>query len=138
MQYKIPVQIENEDPIFLGLSLKQLAIVMIFFWVAYSVFQSLAPAFWNEVALIPTIIIATIWVSIAIFKFSEMTFVVFVLAFLRYKLNIDVRTWRKGVDSYSPLDIWYIVSEDKKLENKVDFDDKLSKMKELDEKLEKI
>jgi predicted nucleotidyltransferase len=67
-----------------------------------------------------------------------MTFVVFVLAFLRYKLNIDVRTWRKGVDSYSPLDIWYIVSEDKKLENKVDFDDKLSKMKELDEKLEKI
>ena len=29
MQYKIPVQIENEDPIFLGLSLRQLTIIMI-------------------------------------------------------------------------------------------------------------
>jgi len=31
MQYKIPVQIENEDPIFLGLSLRQLAIMMLGF-----------------------------------------------------------------------------------------------------------
>jgi hypothetical protein len=29
MQYKIPVQIENDDPIFLGMSLKQLIILMI-------------------------------------------------------------------------------------------------------------
>lgn len=29
MQYKIPVQVENEDPIFLGLSLRQLMIIMI-------------------------------------------------------------------------------------------------------------
>jgi hypothetical protein len=28
MQYKIPVQIENEDTIFLGLSLRQLGIIM--------------------------------------------------------------------------------------------------------------
>jgi len=31
MQYKIPVQIENEDPILLGLSLKQLAVLMVGF-----------------------------------------------------------------------------------------------------------
>lgn len=31
MQYKIPVQVENEDPILLGLSLRQLTIVMIAF-----------------------------------------------------------------------------------------------------------
>lgn len=28
MQYKIPVQIENEDPIFMGLSLRQLFIIL--------------------------------------------------------------------------------------------------------------
>ena len=28
MQYKIPVQVENEDPIFLNLSVRQLGIIM--------------------------------------------------------------------------------------------------------------
>jgi len=59
MQYKIPVQIENEDPILLWLSLRQLTIVMIWFWIWYSVFKSLLPI-WTEVAAIPAIIIATI------------------------------------------------------------------------------
>jgi hypothetical protein len=138
MQYKIPVQIENDDPIILGLSLKQLIIIMVFFWIAYYVFQSLSRAFGNDIALIPTIIIAFIWIVIAIFKHSEMTFVAFVLAFLSFILRISVRKWMKWIDSYSPLDIWYVISENEKPENKVDFDDKLSKIKELDEKLEKI
>jgi len=43
MQYKIPVQIENEDPIFLGLSLRQLIIIMIAFSIAYGIFTGLAP-----------------------------------------------------------------------------------------------
>jgi hypothetical protein len=60
------------------------------------------------------------------------------LAFIRYKINFDTRKWTKWIDSFSLLDIWYIVNEDKKVENKVDFEDKLNKMKEMDEKLEKI
>jgi hypothetical protein len=32
MQYKIPVQIENEDPIVLWLSIRQLAIIFIWWW----------------------------------------------------------------------------------------------------------
>jgi hypothetical protein len=60
------------------------------------------------------------------------------LAFVRYKINFDTRKWIKWVDSFSLLDIWYIVNEDKKVENKVDFEDKLNKMREMDEKLEKI
>jgi hypothetical protein len=44
MQYKIPVQIENEDPIVLGLSLRQLAILMIGGGIAYSIFTGLAPS----------------------------------------------------------------------------------------------
>jgi hypothetical protein len=67
-----------------------------------------------------------------------MTFVPFVLAFIRYKINFDTRKWIKWIDSFSPLDIWYIINEDKKVENKVDFEDKLNKIKEMDEKLEKI
>ena len=54
MQYKIPVQIENEDPIFLGLSLRQLMIIMIGFGIAYLLFQNLAPQTGGEVALIPS------------------------------------------------------------------------------------
>ncbi len=41
MQYKIPVQIENEDPILLGLSLRQLTIIMISWAIAYQTFKSL-------------------------------------------------------------------------------------------------
>lgn len=41
MQYKIPVQIENEDKIFLNLSLRQIMILMIGFSVAYTLFKSL-------------------------------------------------------------------------------------------------
>jgi hypothetical protein len=43
MQYKIPVQIENEDPIFMGLSLRQLTILMIGFGIAYLLFQNISP-----------------------------------------------------------------------------------------------
>jgi len=57
MQYKIPVQIENEDPILLWLSGRQLAIIMIWGWIWYSIFQSLAPVLWNTVALFPAWII---------------------------------------------------------------------------------
>lgn len=138
MQYKIPVQIENEDPILFWLSLRQLAVIMVFLWLAYSVYQSLFPYFWTEVALIPTIIIWWLWVAIAIFKYSEMTFVPFVLAFLRGKINMNTRKWVKWIDSYSALDIWYVVSNDNKIENKVDFDDKMNKIKEIDEKIDKI
>jgi hypothetical protein len=137
MQYKIPVQIENEDPIMLGLSLRQLAIIMSFFWIARAIYNSLLKAFGNEVALIPAIMIAGMWVIIAVFKYSEMRFVTFVLTFIRYKVNIDTRRWMKWVDSFSALDIWYIM-ENKKVENKVDFEDKLNKMRKLEDRLEKI
>lgn len=137
MQYKIPVQIENEDPILLWLSLRQLSIVMIWFWIWYSIFKSLAPI-WVEIAAIPAITIATTWLVIAIFKYSEMTFIEFLLAFIRYKVNIDNRKWVKWVDSYSLMDIWFISNIENKIDNKVDFQDKINKMKEMEDKLNKI
>ncbi|NVP17176.1 PrgI family protein [Candidatus Gracilibacteria bacterium] len=137
MQYKIPVQIENEDPILLGLSLRQLVIVMIGFGIGYSVFKSLAPI-GTEIAAIPAITIATIGVIIAIFKYSEMTFIQFILSLIRKIINGENRKWVKGVDSYSLLDIGFITDQENKIDNKIDFNDKLNKIKDIDDKLNKI
>lgn len=54
MQYKIPVQIENEDPIFLGLSMRQLFTIMVGGSFAYLIFRSLEPEIGPEIALLPS------------------------------------------------------------------------------------
>ncbi len=138
MQYKIPVQIENQDPIIFWLSGKQLAIIMVGGWISYSVFQSLAPAVWNTVALFPAWIILWIAILIAVIKVYEMTFTQLVLSFIRYKVNLSTRKWVKWVDSYSAMDIWYITYSESKSEQKIDTKSKFDKIKDLDENLEKI
>ena len=138
MQYKIPVQIENEDPIFLGLSLRQLMIMMIGWWIAYSLFGSLAPNIWAELAAIPSIFIALVTFMIAVFKHSEMTFIPFVLSLTRYHTNYKERIWVKWVDSFQPIDIWYISNSDWKKEERIDFKSKMDKINELEDKLNKI
>ncbi len=139
MQYKIPVQIENEDPIMLWLSLRQLSIIMIWGWIAYSIFKKLV---WSwvpwEVALIPTILIVIITLFIALFKNSEMTFIPFILSFIRFKINLSERIWRAWVDSFHPLDIWFLSESEAPKKESVDFQSKMDKIKELDEKLKKI
>lgn len=137
MQYKIPVQIENEDPIILSLSLRQIFIILAWIGIWYLMFNSLSQSIWTKLALIPAIIIAGLWGFIAIFKYSEMTFTKFVLSFIRFKVNLAERRWMKTVDSFSALDIGYIVVNNKK-EEKVDFWDKMSKMKKMESELEKI
>lgn len=139
MQYKIPVQIENEDPIVLGLSLRQLAIIMIGWWIWYSLFTSLA-GWWTqvEIAAVPWLLIFWISVMIAIFKYSEMTFIPFILSFIRYKSNTEERKWQKWVDSFQPIDIWYLTTSDTKKEEKIDFTSKIDKIKEMEDKLNKI
>lgn len=138
MQYKIPVQIENEDPIVLWLSLRQLAIIMVGWWIWYSLFTSLAPNIWAEIAAIPWIIIFLITLMIAIFKYSEMTFVPFILSFTRFHTNISERKWIKWVDSYQPIDVWFMSNTSAKKNEKIDFSSKIDKIKELDDKLNKI
>ncbi len=138
MQYKIPVQIENEDTIALGLSLRQLVIIVIWFWLAYWIFKNLETKLWAEIALIPTIFIVIVTLVIALFKSSEMTFVPFFLSFIRLKLNSPERVWKSWVDSYSPMDIWYVEENLKTEEEIIDLEKKLEKMKNLEKKLEKI
>jgi len=138
MQYKIPVQIENEDPIFLWLSLRQLAIIMVGWGISYSVFQSLTPSAWGDIAAIPAVIIFIITIMIAIFKQYEMTFVPFLLAFLRFQTNMKDRKWIAWVDSFQPIDIWFVTNITDKKEEKIDFKSKIDKIKEIDDKLNKI
>ncbi|MDD5769382.1 MAG: PrgI family protein [Candidatus Gracilibacteria bacterium] len=138
MQYKIPVQIENDDPIVLGLSLKQLIIMMVGGAMAYGTFNSLEPKIGGEVALIPTIVLVLITLFIALFKQYEMTFLPFILALLRFNINFKERYWIKAVDSFSPLDIGIIVNQEKKEDNNIDFKDKMEKIKSLEENLNKI
>ncbi|MDD5376932.1 MAG: PrgI family protein [Candidatus Gracilibacteria bacterium] len=108
MQYKIPVQIENEDKIFLNLSLRQLTIIMVGGGFGYTIFKSLEPNVGASVALFPAIIVTGLAVVIALFRHSEMTFVPFLLNMIRLNLNVGNRLWSKGVDSYTSLEVGYI------------------------------
>lgn len=104
MQYKIPIQIENEDTIVLGLSLRQLVIMMVFGGVAYAIFKALESQI-GSVALVLAILIALMGVAIALVKISEMTFLPLILNYLRLSLNGKTRVWVQGVDSYDELSI---------------------------------
>jgi hypothetical protein len=110
MQYKIPVQIENEDTIFLGLSIRQLGIIMIGSGIAYSIFKSLEAGIGPQAASIPAIFIVLLALFVALFRNSEMTFLPFILNMIRLNLNTGTRVWTKGTESYSNLEIGYVVS----------------------------
>ena len=138
MQYKIPVQIENEDPIIFNLSLRQLAIIMWWWGIAYSIFTSLAPTFWWQVWLLFSLPFLLLWILIAVFKYYEMTFVPFLLSAIRYNVNLAERKWVKWVDSFQPIDIWYVTNIENKKENDIDFTNKIEKIKNIDDKINKL
>lgn len=110
MQYKIPVQIENEDTIFMGLSLRQIIILMIGGGFAYMIFKSLEGGIGPQIAAIPAVLIVLIALFIALFRNAEMTFLPFILNLIRLNLNTNVRIWSKGTDSFSNLEVGYVTS----------------------------
>jgi hypothetical protein len=138
MQYKIPVQIENEDPIVLGLSLRQLTIIMVGWGLAYSIFNGLTQQVGKEIAAIPAIIIFGITLLIALFKQYEMTFIPFILALLRFNINYKERSWRQGTDSFAPIDIWYVTSNQQKKDSNVTFESNADKIEKLSQQLDKL
>ena len=138
MQYKIPVQIENDDPIFLWLGLKQLVIIIIWGWISYMIFKWLAPGLWPEIAAIPSGILFIITIAIAIFKHSEMTFIPFILNLTRQKINSWDKIWTKWVDSFQSIDIWYITVSSEKKKEEINTATKVDMIKGLDERLKNI
>lgn len=137
MQYKIPINIENEDPIIFWLSIRQLIIIIAWTWIWYWTYNSLSSYIWEYSAALPAIFIFVIWLAIAIFKYSEMTFMIFLLSLLRYWVNYKERYWQKWIDSFHALDIWYIVNNKNKVE-KIDLWNKIEKIKTLEDQLKKI
>lgn len=137
MQYKIPVQIENEDPIMLGLSLRQLMIIMVAWGFAYLVFNSLEPNIGGG-AFLPSGIILVIGIFIAIFKHSGMTFIPFVLSLIRLNIFPRKRIWKNTVDSFSCLDIGFVLKMWEKKQSTIDLQEKIDTMSEMQEKLKKL
>ena len=138
MQYKIPVQIENEDPIIVGLSLRQLFIIMIGCGLGYLIFKWLVDTTGPEIAAAPWIVIAIIFIVFAVFKIHHMTFMQFLLSFIRFQVNAKNRVWSQWVDSFSLMDIGYVVSSTEKTEEKIDFQTKIDKIKGLEEQIKNI
>ncbi len=138
MQYKIPVQIENADKIIFNLSIKQLSIIMIWWGIAYAYFKWMEPNVWTEIAAIPAIIIIVLAIIVAVFKNHEMTFIPFILSLIRLHVNSKSRYWMNTVDSFQPIDVGYVKSNDIKIEEKIDFKSKMDKINEINEKLKKI
>lgn len=93
LQYKIPIQIENEDVIVLGLSLRQLVIIMIWGGIAYGLFRFAEPRIGAQPALIVAIPFVVIGLIVALMKISEMTFLPVTLNYFRLLLNSKERRW---------------------------------------------
>lgn len=109
MQYKIPIQIENEDVIVAWLSIRQLMIMMIWCGIGYGVFKYTEPRLGTAAWLWfggPFVIIG---IFIALLKVSEMTFLPAALNFFRLSLNAKSRIWSQWTDSYSEMEVGYVM-----------------------------
>jgi hypothetical protein len=116
MQYKIPIQVENEDTIILGLSLRQMGIIIVGLILTFGFFNKFQETIPKTPLIIICIVNAGIFFLVAKFRTHEMTFLPFILNLARYKINGngakgDGRIWTRGVDSYSPLEIGYVRPE---------------------------
>ncbi len=116
MQYKIPIQIENEDTIIFDLSLRQLGLIIVGVILAFGVFNKFQGSIPNTPLFIICIIIILVFFVVAKFRTHEMTFLPFILNLARYKINGNGnngqgRVWMRGVDSYSTLKIGYVEPE---------------------------
>ena len=82
---------------------------MIWGGIGYGIFKYAEPRVGSTFALWfggPFVLIGFL---IAILKVSEMTFLPATLNFLRLSLNAKSRIWSQGTDSYSEMDVGYIM-----------------------------
>ena len=138
MQYKIPLQIENEDTIVAGLSLRQLAIMWVWGGAAYGIFRLLEPRTWPQVAAIFAVPIAVIGIIIALVKIAEMTFLPAILNFFRLGLNSKERQWSLWTDSYTEMEIGYVMKHRKKTEQKANVSIESKMSDEVSVKIDKL
>lgn len=116
MQYKIPIQIENEDTIIFNLSLRQMGIIIVWVILAFGLFNKFQWVVPNTPLFIICIVIIAVFFIVAKFRTHEMTFLPFILNLLRFRINGNGsnntgRVWMRWVDSYSPLEMGYVQSD---------------------------
>lgn len=142
MQYKIPLQIENEDEIFLGLSLRQIAIIGGFGGVAYGIFHILQQNIGNTWAIIFAAPIAIFGIVVALVRVAEMTFLPMILNLIRLSLNEKERLWVQWAGSFSELEIGYVLTPEtannQKIEDKQEFHEMLNSNDSFAEKLKNL
>lgn len=135
MQYKIPIQIENEDVIVANLSLRQLMILMAWGGLGYVIFKKTETTLGAEIGLILAIPFVLIGIVVALMKISEMTFLPAALNFFRLSLNARERLWSQGTDGYSDLDIGYVAINTEK--SKAEPNSSIETLLENDEEINK-
>ncbi|MDQ1344315.1 MAG: hypothetical protein QG650_1035, partial [Patescibacteria group bacterium] len=106
--------------------------------IGYAIFKKLEPSVGTQAALIPCLFFAVLSIVIALFKNSEMTFLPFMLNFIRMQLNVGTRAWHKGADSYSTfVDVGFVTSY-ANAKGKNELKDSHETYEKLEDKLSKI
>lgn len=107
---------------------------------AYGVFQKLAVTANETIALLVAIPLVLIGIIIALVKVSEMTFLPTVLSLIRLSLNAKSRSWSVGTDSYSDLEVGYVVLPTQVKENKENqsLESRMSADEQVSEKILKL
>lgn len=118
MQYKIPLQIENEDTIVAGFSMRQIIVMMIWWWVGYAIFRALETTLGPQISLIFAVPPVIIGIVVAMTNIAEMTFLPAVLNFSRLQLNARERVWSQGTDSYSDMEVGYVIMPSQRIDAK--------------------
>jgi hypothetical protein len=140
MQYKIPIQIENEDVIFAWLSLRQLTIIMVWWGLGYAIFKSVETNLWPQIGLILAVPFVLIGIIIALMRVAEMTFLPTALNFFRLSLNAVERKWSQWTDSYSDIEVGYVTLNQQKApwEQNVSFEQTLTQDETIKENILKL
>ena len=79
-----------------------------------------------------------IGVIIALVKIAEMTFLPAILNFFRLGLNSKERKWSLGTDSYTEMEIGYVMKPGEKTEQKANASIESKMSDELNTKIDKL
>lgn len=110
MQYKVPQDVQREDTIIGPITLRQLIMLAIGGGIAYALYVTLARGWTWQVWLPPVAIVSIITLAFTFLKVHGLSFHIFLMNFIEYKVLPQKRFWIQGSDQ--PL----ILKEEKKKE----------------------
>jgi hypothetical protein len=84
--------------------------------VGYAIFRALETTLGPEGALIFAVPPVVIGIIVAMVKVAEMTFLPTILNYFRLQLNSKERIWSQGTDSFSEMEIGYVVLPSQKID----------------------